>query len=128
MAMMIAEYEDEYICDMAQYYHVYDYQSLPIETVITLSAGLPLESRVMRKMSKQNATTTELLLAMICDDLNAYLWSMTKDAKHGKNRPKSLVEELSGLDNKKEKNKGFASSNAYEEARARILGRANNNG
>ena len=128
MAMMIAEYEDEYICDMAQYYHIYDYESLPIDTVITLSAGLPLESRTMRKISKQNATTTELLLAMICDDLNAYLWSMTKDAKYGKNRPKSIVEELTGLDKKREKNKGFASSTAYEEARARILGRANKNG
>lgn len=128
MATMIAEDEDAYICDMVQYYHIYDYRSIPIELAITLSAGLPLESRIMRILTKQKATNTELLLAMVCDDLNAYLWSFSKDAKNGRNRPESLVKKLLGEGKKREKNRSFTTSSDYEEAKARILGRAKQHG
>ena len=83
MATMIATDEDSLICDLAQYYHVFDYRSMTVEFIATLAAGLPEDSRVMRKILKCNVSKSELMLAAIYDDLNTYLYSMTSNAKHG---------------------------------------------
>ena len=106
MATMIATDEDSLICDLAQYYHVFDYRSMTVESVATLAAGLPEDSRIMRKLY---------------DDLNFYLYSMTQNAKHGINRPASIVEKWMNITEQKE-NMAFDSVNSYEKAKQRILG------
>ena len=121
MATMIATDEDSLICDLAQYYHVFDYRSMTVEFVVTLSAGLPEDSRIMRKLSKRNISKSELMLAAIYDDLNAYLYSMTSNAKHGINRPASIVDRWLNITDQQE-NMAFDSVNSYEKAKHRILG------
>lgn len=121
MATMIATDEDSLICDLAQYYHFFDYKSKPVELVATLSAGLPEDSRIMRKLSKSNISKSELMLAAIYDDLNFYLYSMTQNAKYGINRPASIAEKWLNITEQKE-NMAFDSVNSYEKAKQRILG------
>lgn len=118
---MIATDEDSLICDLAQYYHFFDYKSKPVELVATLSAGLPEDSRIMRKLSKRNISKSELMLAAIYDDLNTYLYSMTSNAKYGINRPASIAEKWLNITEQKE-NMAFDSVNSYEKAKQRILG------
>lgn len=121
LATMVATDEDSLICDLAQFYHVFDYKSMTVELVATLSAGLPEDSRIMRKLSKRNISKSELMLAAIYDDLNAYLYSMTSNAKHGINRPASIVDKWLNITEQKE-NMAFDSVNSYEKAKQRILG------
>lgn len=121
MATMIATDEDSLICDLAQYYHVFDYRSMAVEFVATLAAGLPEDSRIMRKLYNQNISKSELMLAAIYDDLNFYLYSMASNAKHGINRPASIVEKWLNITEQKE-NMAFDSVNSYEKAKQRILG------
>lgn len=121
MATMIATDEDSLICDLAQYYHVFDYSSMTVEFVATLAAGLPEDSRIMRKLYNQNISKSELMLAAIYDDLNFYLYSMASNAKHGINRPASIVEKWLNITEQKE-NMAFDSVNSYEKAKQRILG------
>lgn len=121
MATMIATDEDSLICDLAQYYHVFDYRSMTAESVATLAAGLPEDSRVMRKILKCNVSKSELMLAAIYDDLNFYLYSMTQNAKYGINRPASIAEKWLNITEQKE-NMAFDSVNSYEKAKQRILG------
>lgn len=121
MATMIATDEDSLICDLAQYYHVLDYRSMTVESVATLAAGLPEDSRIMRKLYNQNISKSELMLAAIYDDLNFYLYSMTQNAKHGINRPASIVEKWLNITEQKE-TMAFDSVNSYEKAKQRILG------
>lgn len=125
LAVMIAEDEDAFICDMAQYYHIYDYESMSIDLVVTLSAGLPEESRIKRKLSKQSLTLSELLLASICDSLNLLLWSFSKDGANNRNKPQSVVQLLSGKQIEKKQNLSFKTASDYEQMKARILGRGN---
>lgn len=121
MATMIATDEDSLICDLAQYYHVFDYRFMTVESVATLAAGLPEDSRIMRKLYNQNISKSELMLAAIYDDLNFYLYSMASNAKHGINRPASIVEKWLNITEQKE-NMAFDSVNSYEKAKQRILG------
>lgn len=117
--------EDELICDMAQYYHIYNYRNMDLSLIATLSAGLPEDSRSMRIISGQKISRTELMLACLYDDFNTYLWSMTKDAKHGRNKPESIAKKWLGMDEKKEteKTRSFATPQEFERAKAKILGR-----
>ena len=121
MATMIATDEDSLICDLVQYYHVFDYRSMTVESVATLAAGLPEDSRIMRKLYNQNISKSELMLAAIYDDLNFYLYSMTQNAKYGINRPASIAEKWLNITEQKE-NMAFDSVNSYEKAKQGILG------
>ena len=118
---MIAEDEDSLICDMAQYYAVLDYKSLPLYLFATLAAGLPEDSRIMRKITKTNISKAELMLAGIYDNFNMYLYSMTADAKHGTNKPDSIVGKWLGKDEEK-KVVGFNNAETFERTRMKILG------
>lgn len=70
----------------------------------------------------------ELLLGMILDRLTVLCYSMTKDAKHGRNKPESVVPILMGekkrSDNKR--GKGFASVDDFEAEWTRITGEEHN--
>lgn len=67
---MIEFDEQALICDLAETYHIYDYRSLPLRLVATLSAGLGENSRIMKKRQGWKTSLNTILLAVIADRLN----------------------------------------------------------
>ena len=100
---MIACDEHALICDLAETYRIYDYQSLPLQTVAILSIGLRDESRIKMKMNKVHYTFDMWTRAAILDDLNWLVWTKTKDGQNNRNRPKKILDELLGKTKKKSK-------------------------
>lgn len=110
---MITAGEDELICDMAETYQVFDYRALPLSLASTLAAGLRSNSRIKLKMSGHRCGVDTMLSAMTVDRLSYILWSRTKDAQHGRNKPESVLELL--LSGKKENDiRSFESSEEFE--------------
>ena len=111
---MLEADEDALICDLAETYGIFDYESLPVQTVAALSVGLRGDSRIMMKMTGSDLTRTDMILTIIADYLALILWSKTKDGKKGRNKPKSLREIFS----KKKKNDivGFDSPEDFQKA------------
>ena len=124
---MIAIDRNALVCDLAEYYHVYDMNGLPLETVAILACGLPSGSRIVRKISGSNYDLQTLMTASILDYLAILVWFQTKDGHKNRNRPKSYVQILTG---KKEepKERSYASPEEFEAARKRILQGVKKNG
>lgn len=117
---MINLSEDALICDLAETYHIYDYRSLPVKLVATLSAGLRDDSRIKMIMADIPVPPDTLILAMIADRIELFRRSFSSK---NKDTPVSLVELLCNRDTKK-KNKGvvgFRTIEEFEAARARII-------
>ena len=77
-------------------------------------------SRTRMALAGAKVPTETLLLGQAADALQLLLWTKTKDAQHGRNRPAPLVPTLLGRVQECE-TAGFADGAAYEAARARIL-------
>lgn len=78
----------------------------------------------MMELSGIKYTEQELVQAKMADCLALLLWSKTKDAERGRNKPKLLIEEMLG--NKEEKqfeHDVFDSSEDFWKARAMALAR-----
>lgn len=118
---MISTDEEALICDFAQVYHIYDYQSLPADYVGTLAVGLPDNSRIKRKLAGLQVSLETLLLSIIADKLSFIAWSKTKDAEKGKNRPTSITSKLLGKEEKATDVMSFDSPEEFEKARQRLL-------
>ena len=117
--------EDALICDLAETYHIYDYRSLPLKTVATLSAGLRDDSRIKLKAAGTTAPLDTILLATIADRVEAFRYGWTEDAETGTNQPKSLVSAILGEEQTKTTRSGitsYATPEEFEEALARIRG------
>lgn len=91
---MIALDKEALICDFAETYHIYDMESVSVEYAGILAAGLRNDSRIKLKMSDITVSMDTLLLAFIADNTAINIYSKTKDAKTGKNKPKSMVKAL----------------------------------
>jgi hypothetical protein len=116
---MIRTDEDALICDLAETYKIYDYKTLPASLVASLAIGLRDNSRIKMKLSGAKAPAEIILLASMVDKLNILVWSKTKDAVKGRNRPKSLL----GLIYPKENNNQvYSSGEEFEKARKKLLG------
>lgn len=119
---MISMDKDSLICDLAQYYNIYDYRQLPVRLVAVFSYGLPDESRIKRIMSGQNVTLEQQLLAGAYDRLSMLLWTKTKDGMRNVNRPKSVLVALTNTEEKNMKKQIlFDSGEDFEKARAELL-------
>ena len=119
---MIALDEDALICDMAETYHIYDMESLPALYVATLACGLRPNSRIKLLASGLKFDLETILLAHIADNTAINVYTKTKDAKSGKNKPKSMVQAFtSDLDDSKHARK-FDSGNAFLEEWRRLNG------
>lgn len=118
---MMARGPDELLCDMTQYYGIWNYEALPAPVAAALAAGLPPEARIRRKLSGQDADLQELLLAAIADRLSILVWFQTKDGQKGRRRPKSLVDLLAGEEPRNSSGdvEAFASIEAFEAAMAK---------
>lgn len=101
--------EDALICDLAETYHIYDYRSLPLQLVATLSAGLRDDSRIKLKAAGVPVSQDTLLLASIADRVEMFRCSFIKDAK----QPESFLRAFLGDEEKK--NNSVTAFNSAEE-------------
>lgn len=92
--------EDSVVCDLAEYYNIYDYQGVPVSLLASLVFGLSEDSRTKRHMSGMKISINTFLLASAVDSLNFLCWAQTKDAEKGKNKPKSILKILLGEEDK----------------------------
>lgn len=86
--------KDSLICDLAEYYHIYDLKALPVDTLAGLCCGLRADSRTMMNLSGQKLPINTLLLAGILDALNFGNWMNSQYGQKGINKPKSILSEL----------------------------------
>lgn len=117
---MITLDEDALVCDFAETYHIYDYRGLPLELVGVLACGLREDSRIKMKLSNRKISLDSLLLAGIVDRLSLLVWAQTKDASKGRNRPKSVLDDL--LVPEENKYKAFNSIEEFEKAHKLFMG------
>lgn len=110
------------MCDLAETYHIYDYRSLSTFQIAAFSIGLRDDSRIKLKMSGQKYPLETLLLAMAVDKLSLILWSKTKDATTGKNKPSLIVPKLVGDTKTESEYVVFSSAEEYEKAMREIDG------
>lgn len=121
---MIAEDRDALVCDMAETYGVFDIQALPVQTLATLAVGLRDDSRIKMRLSEVKVPRTDFLLAAAVDRLSMLVWMQSEDGRRGVNRPRSLVQLLSGEPEKTQPQKpvAFASPVDFEAEWTRITG------
>ena len=119
---MIRLDESALICDFAEVYHIYEYKELPPAKAAIYAVGLPNDSRIKMKLSGRKYSTDTLLLAAVCDRLSVLIWQKTKDGQKGQNKPQSILEGMLAGDKTSEL-MAFDSADAYEAARAKIMGK-----
>lgn len=118
---MLAICPDELTCDIAETYGVFDIRALTATLASVLAAGLREGSRVQMRLQKQTVPFDTLLLALVADRLGLQLWAGSKDARHNRNRPQSIVEQLTqGQD--KEELKTFKTAAEFEAAFYNLAG------
>ncbi|MBC8589326.1 DUF5361 domain-containing protein [Paratissierella segnis] len=120
---MIREDEDALICDLAETYHIYDYNKLSLTRVACFAVGLKDDSRIKMKLSGQKVSTDTLLLAGIVDRLSILLWAQTKDSQKGINRPTMILDSLVAKENKDSDVIVFNSGEDFEKTRNEIINR-----
>lgn len=130
LAGVMEKYKEEIICDLAEYYSIYDSSSHPIEKVAIFVKGLRKESRLMQKLSGVDHTRLDLFLAGIFDNTNYILWSKTKDGQKGANKPESILKNMlnQSKDKKDEDFTVFNSSEDFENERKRLIKEAKKGG
>lgn len=82
--------------------------------VATLVLGLRDNSRTKMKIAEIRLTTSEMLQAMIADELAILAWQNTKDGQKGRNKPKSLLNKLMKMDVPKDELMSFDSIEDFE--------------
>ena len=117
---MIQTDEDALICDLAETYQIYDYRQLPAYKVAVFSYGLRDDSRIKVAMSGQNVSMQLLIQASILDRLSMLVWFKTKDGQNGINRPVSMVDQLTKVEEEQEQ-MTFVSGEEFENYRNEML-------
>lgn len=87
--------------------------------VATFCVGLRDDSRIKLKMSGMKVPLHVILSAIAVDQLKLLVWSKTKDAEKGMNRPKPIS--LMFMDKTEDDNLSFSSSEEFEKAKSEIL-------
>lgn len=64
---MLALDRDAFLCDMAEFYHIYDIQSIPLKLLAVYASGLGINSRIRLKQDRLKAPINIVLLAEIVD-------------------------------------------------------------
>ncbi len=119
---MIVSHEDDLICDLAEYYHIYDIEERPPLYIATLACGLRDGSRVVSALNQSKPSLQTLLLAGISDRLGTFVWFQSEDGRKKINRSESILEILSGEKKEEEKKiRSFDSPADFEAARLRII-------
>lgn len=120
---MIGADRDAVICDLAETYGIFDYRALPVEMLATLVVGLRDSSRIKMHIAGSESAQDTLLIAAAVDRLSLIVWSMSKDAQTGENRPNMLLPVL--MNGKQEErnnsNTVFGSGEEFEAERERLI-------
>lgn len=117
---MIKLDEDALICDLAEYYQIYDYRQLPPKMVAVFAYGLPNNSRIKLIASGLKLPLETMLLAHLVDVNALLLWAKTEDGSKGRNRPKSIYNLLINGEEEAEI-VGFETGEEFEAARQKII-------
>lgn len=102
------------ICDLAEVYHILNYEECLPTLVGTLCIGLSDDSRVKRHISGAKYPLETILLARIADELSFLSWTKTKDAQKNTNRPKSILQSLLDSGQKNEEYATFSTMDEFE--------------
>ena len=94
--------EDAFICDLAETYNIYDYESFSVEYISTLLRGLRDSSRTIMKLSEQKMSFDTMINVQTLDVLRLIWWSKTKDGHDNTNRPKMLMDIINGNEQKED--------------------------
>lgn len=119
---MLSADREALLCDLAETYGIFDLASLPVPTVAMLAAGLRDDSRIKTSLSGCRVPRRDLLLAAAVDRLSLLVWGMSEDAKHGTNRPKSLVAAFMGENDNGSDMMTFATPEDFDAAWAAATG------
>lgn len=111
--------EDALICDLAETYNIYDYRSLPLLLVATLSAGLRENSRIKFAMAGSPVSQDTLILASIADRIEAFRYMMSSNKT---STPAFIVDALLKKEKKTNGVTRFKSGEELEAALAKIRG------
>lgn len=109
------------ICDLAETYHIFNYEGLPPKVVAAFCFGLKEDSRVKMHISGQKIPLNQLLLAKIADELAFISWSKTVDGQKNRNRPKSILANLMQTEQEEKECYGFASGAEFMDAWHKIV-------
>jgi len=104
--------EDAVICDLAETYHIHDMYQYPCTHIATLAQGLRNDSRIKIKLSGLRISPELFALGACADAMRTLVWFQTKDGFKGRNRPKSILDALSGEPKEKEL-RGFRSGDDF---------------
>lgn len=113
---MIELDEDALICDLAETYRIFDYESLPVKLVATLSSGLRDDSRIKLRAAKSPVSMEMIMLASVADNLSLLRAGFSKNGK----KPPLFTEAIKGA--KEKPVVGFKTSEAFEAKLAQIRG------
>ncbi|MBR3272591.1 MAG: hypothetical protein IKF98_01615 [Clostridia bacterium] len=116
---MIATDEAALRCDLMETYRILDYRALPARQAALFAYGLGPGSRIAKKLLGVPADLNTLLLAMIGDAVRTLVWQNTEDGHKGRNRPRSIVEQLLG---KQTQARGFNSPEDFKAWRESMIG------
>lgn len=112
---------DALVCDMAQYYKIYEIDKLAFDRLAVFACGLPRDSRIFKKISGQNVDLDSLILAGIFDRLNLLLFSFT--GKKGSEAPESMADKLMGKAKPKKDQGLYASGEEFERRKKELIRR-----
>ena len=108
------ENEDKLTADFAEYYHIFDWQSIPLETAATLAAELRPSSRSYMAVKGVHVNMTDALLARIYDSLQILVY---QHAGKKTQKPKLVSDDLiRGKSEKENDTKAFKNADDFEEA------------
>lgn len=65
------------MCDMAETYHIYEYETLPVKTLAVLSSGLRDDSRIKMKINGMKSIPLEIIAADAADTLKLFVCAMS---------------------------------------------------
>lgn len=117
---MIRKNQDALTCDFAEYYHVFDFKTLPPTLAAVLAVGLGINSRIKTELSGSKLPLELLLQARIADSLALLWWGKTQDGQHNRRRPASIVQLLLDEDNGGDV-ETFENGEDFKAARQRIV-------
>ena len=117
---MLSTDRDALLCDLAETYHIYSFDQVPLRTLAILACGLRDNSRIIMKLSGNKLTFDQMIEVSILDMLKVLLWMQTEDGHRGRNRPESILSTY--IESKKDnETMGFASPEDFERARQAII-------
>lgn len=114
---------DALICDLAEYYHIYNYRELPPSKVATFSCGLREDSRIKSRLLNLEVTYSTFLITSIFDLLNLIWWSKTEDGQRNVNRPEFISKKMIIEETKESDIPYFETGEDFENYRNKLLGK-----